>query len=53
LRHIFEEDLAALAEGKFGMYVSGRRAGDVVDSSGLSLSAHELAARAELVGVVV
>ena len=52
LRHIFEEDLAALAEGKFGMYVSGRRAGHVVDSSGLSLSAHDLAARAELVGVI-
>ena len=52
LREIFEEDYTSLAEGKYGIYVSGRRAGDVVDSSGLSLSAHDLAARAELVGVV-
>lgn len=52
LRRIFEADYAALAEGKFGIHLAGRRAGEVEDATALSLSAHDLAARSELVGVV-
>ncbi len=52
LRVLFEDDFAALLEGTFGIHVSGRRAGEIEDPDALSLSAHELSARAELVGVV-
>ena len=52
LRVLFEDDFASLLEGTFGIHVSGRRAGEVEDAGALSLSAHELAARSELVGVV-
>jgi hypothetical protein len=52
LRRIFEADYAALAEGKFGIHLAGRRAGDIEDAAALSLSAHDLAARAELFGVI-
>lgn len=52
LRRVFEGDLARLAEGRFGIYASGRRAGVVDDVSALSLSSHDLVARSELVGVV-
>ena len=53
LRSLFEADFELLMEGTFGIHVAGRRAGEIEDVSALSLSAHELAARAELVGVVV
>ncbi|MDF1597475.1 MAG: hypothetical protein P1T08_15460 [Acidimicrobiia bacterium] len=52
LRNVFEEDFANLAEGKFGIYLSGRRAGEVDAIDALSLSAHDVAARSELVGVI-
>lgn len=52
LRRVLQEDYAALAEGKFGIHLAGRRAGEIEDSAALSLSSHDLAARAELVGVI-
>ena len=52
LRTIFEDDFASLAKGKFGIHVDGRRVGEVEDASALSLTAHDLAARAEIVGVI-
>ena len=52
LRILFEDDYADVLEGTYGIHVAGRRAGEIEDASALSLSARELAAREELVGVV-
>lgn len=52
LRGLFGDDFSGVLAGSFGIHVSGRRGGEVEDSSGLSLSAQELVARSELVGVV-